>query len=190
MRGPRRSAIWAAVFESGYWFLRLADPLVRAVWHLDLPWLSRLIDLRVAGRRTGRRRSTILTRLTVGQGTYIGHPNGPAAWTRNLNASGTADIVTADGRVAPARAVRLEMGPERDDVIGATWIQQPFPANALYFLARRHVRAMGVYFRLEPAETSTRRRAPDEPAAGAQVMRSTPKYGRIGSGGTTDPSGC
>jgi hypothetical protein len=41
-------------------------------------------------------------------------------------------------------------GTERQQVIQATWSQQPFPASVVYWLAREHIRAVGVYVRLEP----------------------------------------
>jgi len=81
---------------------------------------------------------------------YVGHPNGPAAWTRNLEAAGTATIIRVDGSREVVEAVRLPAGPEREAVIRATWSQQPFPANLLYSAARDHVRQRGLYYRLDP----------------------------------------
>ena len=37
-------------------------------------------------------------------------------------------------------------------MIRATFRQHPFPGNVLYWLARRHVRAVGTYYRIEPAQ--------------------------------------
>ena len=48
------------------------------------------------------------------------------------------------------QAVPLPRGPERDRAILATG-QHPFPGNLIYRLARRHVRAVGRYYRLELA---------------------------------------
>jgi hypothetical protein len=90
----------------------------------------------------------LLTLLTVGDAWFIGHPNGPAPWTRNLGAAGIAVLTLRDGRSVRVRAVRLWGGPEREAVIRATWSQQPFPANVAYALARRHVRRVGVYYRV------------------------------------------
>jgi hypothetical protein len=47
------------------------------------------------------------------------------------------------------RTVLLPVGEERSDAIQATFSQQPFPGNVVYWLARRHVRAVGRYYRLE-----------------------------------------
>jgi hypothetical protein len=56
-------------------------------------------------------------------------------------------------------ARRLDAGPERDRAIAAT-SQHVFPGNVVYRLARRHIRAVGVYFALEIAE-------PNDPPLGA-----------------------
>jgi hypothetical protein len=146
---------WRLFFRTMYRGLRLADPVVRLFWRRRLPWFGRIVDLRVAGRRTGRPRQTLVTLLTV-DGTWdVGHPNGAAEWTSNLLAAGGAELRFA-GVAAPlaVAADRLPPGPERDGVIRATWSQQPFPGNLVYSLARRHVRATGVYFRLTPLDAS------------------------------------
>jgi len=107
-----------------------------------------VVDVHVRGYRTGRVRRVFVTLLTVDGAWYVGHPNGEAAWTRNLAVAGSAHIVFADGTSHRVTAVRLYGGPERDAVIRATWSQQPFPADAVYALARRHVRRVGIYHRL------------------------------------------
>src|SRR5215208_2880634 len=56
-------------------------------------------------------------------------------------------VLNVDGRWYVGR---LYGGPEREAVIRATWSQQPFPGNVIYALARRRVRDVGVYFRLNP----------------------------------------
>jgi F420H(2)-dependent quinone reductase len=154
MSGPssddRGSALWRIIWRAGYAVIRLLDPLIRRAWKARLPGLAPLIELDVVGRRTGRTRSTIVTALTLGGASYVGHPNGEVAWTRNVAAAGTARVVSADGSRQQVRAVRLPPGPERESVIRATWSQQPFPANLLYSAARNHVGRVGVYFRLEP----------------------------------------
>lgn len=111
-------------------------------------FLPRAVDLDVSGRRSGRPRRVLLTLLTVGDAWFVGHPNGPVPWTWNLEAAGVAEMTLRDGRSARVRALRLWGGPEREAVIRATWSQQPFPANLAYALARRHVRRVGVYYRL------------------------------------------
>jgi hypothetical protein len=147
----RGSAAWRFIWRTGYAFIRILDPLIRRAWRARIPPLRALVELDVAGRRTGRARATIVTGLTVDGRSYVGHPNGEVAWTRNVQAAGSLRVVSADGSAQERRAVRLEPGPERESVIRATWSQQPFPANLLYSAARDHVRRVGVYFRLEPA---------------------------------------
>ncbi len=87
----------------------------------------------------------------VGDRRYLGHPDGTCAWTRNLEAAGGGRLLHP-GR-APERVVasRLPAGAEREAVIRATFRQHPFPGNVLYWLARRHVRAVGTYYRIELA---------------------------------------
>jgi hypothetical protein len=115
-----------------------------------MPGLDGVVELRYTGRRTGRARSTLATIIDVDGRWYIGHPNGPAAWVRNVESSGFVEIEPAGALGARFTVVTLEPGPERDAVIRATWKQQPFPANLVYRAARRHVAAVGVYHRLEP----------------------------------------
>jgi hypothetical protein len=160
----RGSAGWRWFFRISYRLVRLADPVLRLLVRRTRRFLPRAVDLRVAGRRSGRVRRTLLTLLSVGDGWYVGHPNGAAAWTRNLEAAGRGELSLRDGRVVGVRAVRLWSGPELDAVIRATWTQQPFPVNVAYALARRHVRRVGVYYRMleAPAGQST---APSTPGS-------------------------
>lgn len=146
---PRRSAAWSAVFRVSYRLIRIMSPLLESWRANGLPGLDGVVELRMVGRRTGRPRWILVTLITVdGQG-YVGHPNGEAAWTRNIEASGSVEV-DPSGPTGPRYAVhRLPAGPERDSVVRATWRQQPFPANVLYRAAGRHVAAVGVYYRLE-----------------------------------------
>jgi hypothetical protein len=130
--------------------LRLLDPMLRSLVAARAPGLDGVVDLRFAGRRTGRPRRTLATLLIVGDRWYIGHPNGSAAWVRNIETAGVVDIDPPGAGGSLFGVKRLEHGPERDAVIRATWTQQPFPANLIYRAARRHVAAVGVYHRLEP----------------------------------------
>ena len=132
-----------------YAFLGFMDPLVRGSWQASGAGLKNVVELRVAGRRSGVYRRTLLTLLVDGDHWFLGHPNGDVNWTRNLEAAGTADV--AFRRTAPitVRARRLDPGEERDRAIGATG-QHPFPGNIVYRLARRHIRAVGTFFAIEP----------------------------------------
>ena len=96
-------------------------------------------------------RATLLTLLSVGGEWYLGHPNGETEWTRNAEAAGIVRIDPPAAHGSAFGVVRLSPGPERDAVISATRIQQPFPANLVYRAASRHIAAVGVYFRLVPA---------------------------------------
>jgi hypothetical protein len=151
---------WSVFFRTMYRLLRLFDPLIRWVWQQRPVGLGRVADLRVAGRRSGRERATLVTVLDVDGRWYVGHPNGASEWTRNVEGAEIAELRFAEpGSVARVRPIRLYGGPEREAVIRATWSQQPFPANVIYALARRRVRDAGVYFRLNPLPPP-----PSEPA--------------------------
>ena len=143
------SAAWSLFFRAAYRFLRLIDPIIRLAWRTHLPGLDRAIDLETIGGRTGRPRRVLVTRLTVDDLRYVGHPNGESGWIRNLETAPGFVVRDADGRTTRGRALVVS-GMERERVIQATWSQQPFPASVVYWLAREHIRAVGVYVRLEP----------------------------------------
>jgi len=143
-----RSRAWTAWFRAQYRLIRLADPLVRT-W-LGRPGLADTVDLVIVGRRSGRPRPVLVGLLEVDGRWYVGHPNGPAQWTRNLEAAGRA-IVRRPGMPPFEVTVQpLPPGPERSAAVRATFVQHPFPGNAVYRLAGRHVEAVGAFFRLEP----------------------------------------
>jgi deazaflavin-dependent oxidoreductase (nitroreductase family) len=144
----RYSRAWHAAFRVLYAFLGLLDPLIRAWWRAY--GLGNVVELEVPGRRTAQPRRVIVGLLTAGERWYVGHPNGDVDWTRNLAAAGRADVRLAGTLPVTVDATPLPDGEERESAIRAT-DQHPFPGNAIYGLARRHVRAAGVYFRLDPA---------------------------------------
>jgi hypothetical protein len=148
----RASRVWGLLWRLGYAWLRLTDPLVRAAWRAG--GLGITVDLRIPGRRTGRPRAVLVGLLEVAGQWYVGHPNGEAGWTRNLAAAGRAVVAWPTRVTRDVRAIRLPDGEERDAIILATAYQQPFPGNLLYRASRRHILAMGVYFRLDPADES------------------------------------
>jgi hypothetical protein len=146
----RRSAAWSVVFRVSYRLIRLLDPLLASWIANGFPGLDGIVELRTVGRRSGRPRRILVTLITVGGHGYVGHPNGPSAWTKNIAAAGWAEV-DPSGPAGPRYAVvPLAGGAERDAVIRATWTQQPFPANLLYRAAGRHVAAVGTYYRLDP----------------------------------------
>ena len=149
--GARGSVAWRLALRVMYRFLRLLDPLIRSGLSVGVGGLDGVVAVRVAGRRSGRDRSTLITLLHVdGTGTSA------------------TPMATLDGRATPrrpasSRSIRRQPvatrsrsfasppGPERDAVIRATRTQQPFPGNLVYRAANRHIAAVGVYFRLVPA---------------------------------------
>jgi hypothetical protein len=142
------SRFWSITFRAAYRLLTSLGPLLR-------PWaessrIGNMVELVVPGRTSGRRRVVLLGLLRVDQEWYVGHPNGSADWTRNLDAAGEGTLVMAHQAPIEFRAALLPEGEERRRVIGVTWHQQLFPGNVLYWLARRHVLAVGRYYRIEP----------------------------------------
>lgn len=133
-----------------YSLLRLLDPNLRAWWRAF--GIGITAELAVRGRRSGRQRSVLVGLLNVDGHQYVGHPNGQVEWTRNLAAAGEARITQLPGVSAILRAVPLLDAPERDAVIAATARQQPFPGNLVYRAAQRHIKAVGVYFRLQASD--------------------------------------
>ena len=132
-----------------YAFIGFMDPLVRASWRASGMGLRNVVELRVAGRRSGKYRRVLLTLLQDGDQWFLAHPNGDVAWTRNLEAAGTADIAFRRLPPVAVRARRLEAGDLRDRAIRSTG-QHPFPGNLVYRLARAHIRAVGVVFAIDP----------------------------------------
>lgn len=146
----RRSRFWRFLLRVMYRGLRLIDPLIRSWRANGIAGLDGVVEVSINGRTSGRPRTTLLTLLRVGDAWYIGHPNGETAWTRNAEAAGVVRIDPPSAHGSAFSVVRLPSGPERDAVIGATRVQQPFPANLVYRAASRHIYAAGVYFRLVP----------------------------------------
>lgn len=138
---------WSRAFRVLYWLLGALDPLMREFW--ETFGLGNVVEFRVRGHRSGLQRSILLGLLRAGNGLYLGHPNGATAWTRNVEAGGDGEVVLRHSPPVPVRMVRLEPGAEREAVIQSTG-QHPFPGNLIYRLARGHIRAVGVYYRLEP----------------------------------------
>jgi len=146
----RRSIAWTVTFRIMYRGLRLLDLVLRSLLASGSLALDGVVELRYVGRLTGRKRHTLVTLLTVDGRWYVGHPNGSAAWIRNVEEAGVVEIDPPGTNGSRFGVERLAHGAERDAVIRATWTQQPFPANLLYRAARRHIAAVGVYHRLVP----------------------------------------
>ena len=130
-----------------------SEPLIRGVTRRF--GLGDTVEVTIRRRGSGAARPVLLGLLRIRGDWYIGHPNGECAWTRDLDAAGGAQVAAAWLGPTLVRAVLLPPGDERSEVVAATYRQHPFPGTVLYWLARRHVRAVGRYYRLEivpPAE--------------------------------------
>jgi deazaflavin-dependent oxidoreductase (nitroreductase family) len=160
----RRSAFWTRWFRIQYRLIRLADPVVRA-W-LGRPGLADTVELVTRGRRTGRPRPILLGLLEVDGHWYVGHPNGPAQWTRNLEAAGTAEVRRPGREPVVVRVVPLSDGPERSAAIHATFRQHPLGGREIYHLAHGHIEAVGAFYRLEPDGSPASSGRPPVPAGG------------------------
>jgi hypothetical protein len=142
------SSFWRRAFRAQYRLLAWLDPLIRVVWRRF--GIGNTLEVCVA-RRDGRgERSRLLGLLHTDGGMYLGHPNGDVGWTRDLQAAGGGVLRYPNGVEWRFSAARLPFGDERERAILATG-QHPFPGNLVYRLGRRHVRAVGVFFRVEPA---------------------------------------
>ena len=151
---PRASGFWRRALPVMYAVIGFTDPLIRPMWGSSA--LRNVVELRVAGRRSGAQRRVLLTLLRDGGQWFLGHPNGEVDWTRNLEAAGTADVVFPRSMPIAIRARRLDPGDHdqglvRDRALRAIG-QHPFPGNIVYRLALRHIRAAGVYFAIDPAD--------------------------------------
>jgi hypothetical protein len=141
------SPLWSRAFRVFYWIIGRLDPVIRLV--NNRLQVGNLTELAVTGWRSGRRRVVLVGLLRVDGVWYLGHPNGPANWTRNLDAAAAATIRFSGQEPHPIRAELLPFGDERRRVIEVTWHQQLFPGSILYWLGRRHILAVGRYYRIE-----------------------------------------
>lgn len=141
------SRFWTAAWPRLYRLLRLLEWPIRT-WTRRYG-LGDTVEVTIVRRRTGRPWSVLLGLLRVRGDWYVGHPNGVCGWTRDLDAAGKATIGSAGLGPVTVRAVLLPVGEERTEAIQAAFRQHPFPGNVVYWLARRHVRAVGRYYRLD-----------------------------------------
>ena len=140
------ASFWRYLFNLQYRLLAWFDPAIRAVWRRG--GIGNILELRVARRDGKGERRRLLGLLHAGEALYLGHPNGDAGWTRDLEAAREATFRYPNGAEWHFSAVRLAPGAERERAIKATG-QHPFPGNFTYWLGRGHVRRFGVFFRLE-----------------------------------------
>lgn len=170
-RPIRASGAWGAWWRGWYRLLRLAGRPLHAL--AMRPGFGNLVVLRVAGRRTGRERALPLGLLVVDGRRYLGHPSGDTAWTLNLRAAESATIESAAIPRTRVRPILLGPGTERDAAVRAAFRQHPFPGNAMYRLAGRHVGSTGVFFRLEPPDGGIGAGEEGPATAGASARGST-----------------
>jgi len=142
-------AFWPRFYRVLTW----VEPAIEPVWRRT--GLRNTVLLTVPGHRSGRPRHVYLGLLRVADRVYLGHPDLGCGWTRNLEAAGGGELEWPDGRLWTFRAVVLGPGRERDAVIRATFRQHPFPGTVLYWLSRRHIRAVGRFYRLEEPVSAT-----------------------------------
>jgi hypothetical protein len=140
------SRAWDRFFR--VFFKTTPHPMMRGVRRVTESPIEEIV---VVGRKTGRERRHLVTLLDVDGSLYVGHPNGRSHWARNLEARGGGVLIRRGSPPTPVRAIPLTPGPERDAAIAASG-RQPFPAGFIYHSARRHITAVGAYYRLEPIE--------------------------------------
>ena len=143
----RRRMSWHGFFVAAYRLLRVGDRPLR--WVVLRYGFGNVVELTVAGRHSGEPRRVMLGLLRVGRAWYLGHPDRACAWTLNVDAAGEATIAAAWLPPTTVGFRRLPPGDERETVIRATFRQHPFPGGLIYWLARDHVRRVGVFYRLD-----------------------------------------
>lgn len=141
------SRFWRHAYRFQYRILALLDPIIRAVWRRF--GMGNVVELSVRSRDGGAR-SRLVGLLHVGERSYVGHPNGHVGWTRDLEQAEKGAILWPGRARWQFTATLLPHGDEREAAIRATH-QHPFPGNLMYRLGRQHIRAVGVFFRLEDA---------------------------------------
>jgi hypothetical protein len=150
---PKGSRLWPAFYRLVYRILALIDPFLRRWWRRF--GLGNVVEVAVARRSGPGDRARLLGVLHAGGRRYLGHPNGHVGWTRDLAEAGEGRMRYANGAEQSFTATLLDPGPEREQAIRAT-TQHPFPGNVVYRLGWRHIRAVGVFFRIEPVEAGPR----------------------------------
>lgn len=142
------TSFWRRAFKVQYRLLAWLDRPIHALWRRV--GIGNVLELRVARRDGKGERSRLVGLLHARDGSYLGHPNGDAGWTRDLQAAGGGVLRYPNGAEWRFTAARLPVGDEREQAIRATG-QHPFPGNLVYRLGRGHVRRVGVFFRLKAA---------------------------------------
>ncbi|GAC1478911.1 MAG: nitroreductase family deazaflavin-dependent oxidoreductase [Acidimicrobiales bacterium] len=99
------------------WFTRnVLNPLIGWLTRRGISVLGTR-ELRVAGRTSGKIRSTVVNVLEVGGGRYLVAPRGTTQWVRNVRAAGGAELRL--GRRVERVAAREVPDPDKGPVIRA-----------------------------------------------------------------------
>ena len=93
-------AFWPRFYRVIAWL----DPFTRPVWRRF--GIGNVVEVVIPGRHTGRPRTLFLGLLRREGRTYVGHPDGDCAWTRNLDAAGGGEIVFHDGTASGSGRIR------------------------------------------------------------------------------------
>lgn len=136
---------WRVLFGAA----RLTNTLMRGFRGLPLPSTSEIVELRLVGRKTGKRRDVLVGMSRIDGRMYVGHPNGPTAWLANLAAADAATLRIKHQPPVRVRSVPLGLGPERDAAIRATGKQEWLVVRPFYWASTGHILRAGVYHRLD-----------------------------------------
>ena len=140
---------WHVTWRVLFFMARRTNALMRAFRGLPLPSTSEIVELRLVGRKTGRRRDVLVGMSRIDGRMYVGHPNGPTAWLANLAAADVATLQVKHQPPVQVRSVPLGLGPEREAAIRATGSQEWLVIRPFYWASRRHILRAGVYHRLD-----------------------------------------
>lgn len=140
---------WRVTWRVLFAITRRTGGLMRAFRGLPLPSTQEIVELRLIGRKSGRRRDVLVGMSRIDGRLYVGNPNGPTAWLANLSAADAATLQIKHQPSVLVRAVPLGLGPEREAAIRATARQEWLLVRPVYRASMRHILRAGVYHRLD-----------------------------------------
>jgi hypothetical protein len=143
--------LWRASWDTAYWLARRHGPMVRLLVRMRVPSIgSRIAELQLTGRRTGRARHVFVSPIAIDERMYVGHANGETSWIANLVACESIQLTRPGGQTMQVRPIPLEVGSERTHVIEVAARQHLPYVRPLYWASRGHILRAGVYVRLDP----------------------------------------
>ena len=83
---------WQVTWRVLFFMARRTNALMRVFRGLPLPSTSQIVELRLVGRKSGKRRDVLVGMSRIDGRMYVGHPNGPTAWLANLAATDVATL--------------------------------------------------------------------------------------------------